>query len=122
MSKKNRYPYVDRKDKQVSVNLVDCVSASFSIENVFTRKKVAETGPMEKPAKGKAFDVKDPSVKLFYVLNIDGQDHLSIVEVGKLNASEGLHEAFDINDEGLAIKPNATVTIQSNSIEFGVNA
>ena len=118
--------YSSRKAKAVSVDVPEFDWCPISIARTVTRR---DTGgdTMEKPKKGKAFDPKDESTRIFCIIdakdvpekNIVHED-LYIKEIGVLNAAEGWLDSITINGDSFSPKDGIEMRSTGSTIEFRV--
>lgn len=106
--------------KDVNFNLSgEFVESPFKVVNTSVKRDVGEEH-MAKIAKPTAKDLEDPTVRVFVLIDIEGQDDLWIKDMAVLN-KHGFMDVIDINADGtFTLKDGACVSSTGETIEFSV--
>lgn len=133
MNKERKLLYSDRKADAISFELPDVVAIPFAITGQFTRAQPVEGEKMVKPEKGKYFDPKEETTRIFSIFKLqltdEQKEELGLtevsnvypVEMGTLNNSEGFKDVIVVEDNTFTVLPNAVVTIQDGTLSFAIN-
>ena len=92
---------------------------SFTIESQFTRKDVGIGNKMQKPPRGKMFDPKEETTRIFNLIQLgDDKEHLYCVEIAKLNSCIGFLDVIEISGNSMTIKDGAQIAISGDEVVF----
>lgn len=117
---KQKLLYSDRKQATIEMDLPE-YKGLFTIVSQFTRSDVGFGSKMAKPPKGKVFDPKAETTRIFNLIQLgDDKDKLYCVEIAKLNACPGFTDVIVVEGNSMSLKDGARINSTGGEVTFAI--